>query len=71
MPASIQDVLYAAGYRENPTKEQFERGGDVIPYSELIGYTVDSFREKAKRKGWLREEPVTGQRKLPPYLWPA
>lgn len=53
MPLSIQESLAKHGYVENPKEARFERYGQHIPYQELIGHTVDSFTEKAKRKGWL------------------
>lgn len=70
MPESIQEVLHAHGYKENPAREQFERNGDIIPYEELRGYTVNSFREKAKRRGWLKDFSGKEQSQFPSYRWP-
>lgn len=59
MPASIQEWLTGIGFQMWPLSEVFERAGVRIPYTELAGHTVATFKEKAKRKGWVTEEEAT------------
>ena len=59
-PDTIQDLLTRAGYVVDQDKKQFTKSISfmetvTIPFDELAGYTVDSFVEKAKRRGWLPE----------------
>lgn len=60
MPASIQELLETAGYKENPKTQQFDRDDQHIPYADVCG-TVTQFREKARKHDWLIpavKEPV-------------
>lgn len=68
MPDSIQEWLRSLGFSEfyylNPP--HFGRPGSPdIPFTELAGHSVASFREKAKRKGWITEEEARATHKPP------
>lgn len=56
--ASIQETLLNIGFIING--ENFVRHDIVIPFDEIIGYSVDSFLEKAKRRGWIQEDQRGG-----------
>lgn len=64
MPTSITDFLTEHGWTINEEKQCFEAAHDSIPFSEISG-TVDSFRAKAARKGWVvpTEQPETDRQK--------
>jgi hypothetical protein len=60
---SIQDFLVSLGFSIDLEQGQFTKwitGWQYIhiPFSELAGHTVATFREKALKRGWLlTEEP--------------
>ena len=58
-PEDIQGVLTANGFQIMQSERKFYRNGVYetieIHFDELSGHTVDSFIEKAKRRGWLAE----------------
>lgn len=64
MPESIQELVEAAGYTENPTTAQYDRGEQHIPYADICG-TVSAFREKARKHDWLTPLPAPE-----PIIWP-
>ena len=56
-PEDIQGLLTESGFQIMQSERKFYRNGVYetieIPFDELSGHTVDSFIEKAKRRGWL------------------
>lgn len=52
--SSVQEYLKALEFEVKDNT--FVRGDISFPVNEIIGYTVNSFHEKAKRRGWL--EPL-------------
>ena len=59
-PEDIQGLLTTNGFQIMQSERKFYRNGVYetieIPFDELSGHTVDSFIEKAKRRGWLAED---------------
>jgi len=58
---SIQELLVSTGFTVDQEQGQFSKWHTgwqfiSIPFAELAGHTVGSFREKAKRRGWFPEE---------------
>jgi hypothetical protein len=58
---SIQDFLVALGFSIDQEQSQFSKWHTgwqfvAIPFSELAGHTVVTFREKAQRRGWILAE---------------
>ena len=58
---SIQETLvenYGFMIKDNAFVKDGYMGEVSIPFDEMIGHSVDSFLEKAKRRGWLTEESL-------------
>ena len=58
---SIQDFLVQQGYTINSLDETFSKWMSgwrrvEIPFSALVGHTLESFQRMAKEKGWIEEE---------------
>ena len=58
---SIQDFLVQQGYTINSLDETFSKWMSgwrrvEIPFSALVGHTLESFQRLAKEKGWIEEE---------------
>jgi hypothetical protein len=56
---SIQETLvdhYGFTIKGDTFVKDGYMGEISIPFNEVIGHTVGSFLEKAKRRGWLQEE---------------
>lgn len=64
MSESISDWLEQHGWAINNDTQHFElagdceREGDRIPFSEIHGHTIGSFKEKAARKGWVLPKEI-------------
>lgn len=61
---SIQEFLVQQGYVINELDETFSKWCSgwhraKIPFSALIGHTLESFQRMAKQKGWIEEEEPT------------
>jgi len=60
---SIQDLLVSTGFTVDQEQGQFSKWHTgwqfiSIPFAELAGHTVGSFKDKAKRCGWFPEEEL-------------
>ena len=53
---SITDLLLDNGWTIDEKMGLFAKWGNTIPFSELDGYDVDSFRKKAEAKGWITKQ---------------
>lgn len=60
MPESITDWLEQHGYTVNSEKQRFESAQYFIPFTEIRGHTVASFKETAARKGWVVPQETGG-----------
>lgn len=56
MADSIQELLVSKGWTYNNTTDCFERSGEKIPVTDIVGHSRSSFTAKVKGKGWL--DPV-------------
>ena len=60
---SIQDWLVARGFQVDLTSQAFFQWTNdyqkvSIPFTELMGHTLNTFKEKSVRKGWVSIEGV-------------
>ena len=66
MADSIQEWLISEGFTISSAEPgHFYKGNIQIPFDEIIGYSVGSFKTKAYRRGWVKP-PDQGVGKLPP-----
>lgn len=65
MPQSIQDWLISEGFKIGDG--EFIKDDIKIPFTDIIGYSVGSFKEKAFRRGWMKP-PNAGVGKSLPYI---
>lgn len=77
MPESIQDWLISEGFCVDQDNGCFQKGANKVPFSDIIGHSLDSFKKNLKSKGWSAEEesPKTEDDPVPtPYggwiIWP-
>ena len=69
---SIQETLLNFGFIING--ENYVCNDVVIPATEAIGHSVDSFLEKMRRRGWLVDGKVATEVPMllePGMLWEA
>lgn len=59
---SIQDFLVSEGFAigRDDQGSYFFRANFTIRAEELVGHTIQSFTEKAKKNGWLEKVEETG-----------
>lgn len=50
MPQSIQEWLLKEGFTVEG--DHFVKGTVKIPFAEIIGHSLESFKRKAFRQGW-------------------
>ena len=65
MPQSIQEWLLKEGFTVEG--DHFVKGTVKIPFAEIIGHSLESFKRKAFRQGWAHP-PEKGLGKPLPFV---
>ena len=63
MPENIQDWLLSQGFTIEP--DRFVKGEITLPFTELSGHSLGSFKTKAFRQGWVKPAEVGLGKPLP------